>query len=38
MTEFWFQFSIMIAVVGYVAAAALPELWNDIKQHFGDAE
>jgi hypothetical protein len=38
MTEFWFQFSIMIAVVAYVAITVLPELWNEIKQHFGDAE
>jgi hypothetical protein len=29
MTAFWIQFSIMIAIVVYVAVAVLPDLWND---------
>ena len=29
MTVFWFQFSIMIAIVVYVAVTVLPELWKD---------
>ena len=29
MTAFWIQFSIMIAIVVYVAVMVLPDLWND---------
>ena len=29
MTVFWIQFSIMIAIVVYVAVTVLPDLWND---------
>jgi hypothetical protein len=29
MTAFWIQFSIMIAIVVYVAVIVLPDLWND---------
>ena len=29
MAVFWFQFSIMIAIVVYVAVTVLPELWKD---------